>query len=169
MTRDLVAGLVALFLIFVAFSLLAALDAHRRRRERLRREAVTRGRTIVAELPLGRDLTLVCEDPSHFYYGERTIDKADIRAVRLLVNGVPVVSSLSRRAPASDAAPAAGFEDRPEGIAHDRWDVVIETMNGTILVECGAIRERISQELAQKIFDAVRRDLEARDATTPPR
>ena len=48
------------------------------------------------------------------------------------------------------------FEDRPDGIARDRWDVAIETVDGPVLVECGAIRERVSQELARKIFDAVR-------------
>ena len=47
----------------------------------------------------------------------------------------------------------------PDGIARDRWDVAIETVQGTILVECGAVRERVSQELARKIFDAVK-DLE---------
>jgi hypothetical protein len=57
------------------------------------------------------------------------------------------------------------FEDRPEGIARDRWDVAIETINpqqGTILVECGAVRERVSQELARRAFDAVRTDLQNR-------
>ena len=48
------------------------------------------------------------------------------------------------------------FEDRPEGIARDRWDVAIETADGTALVECGAIRERVSQELARAVFDAVK-------------
>ena len=33
------------------------------------------------------------------------------------------------------------------------------------LVACGAIRERISQELARAVFDAVKRDIERRDAT----
>jgi hypothetical protein len=37
-------------------------------------------------------------------------------------------------------------------------------VTGTTLVECGAIRERVSQELARTVFDAVRRELEARDA-----
>ncbi len=55
------------------------------------------------------------------------------------------------------------FEDRPEGIARDRWDVAIERGDGTTLVECGAIRERISQELARAVFDAVKRDIERRD------
>jgi hypothetical protein len=55
------------------------------------------------------------------------------------------------------------FEDRPEGIARDRWDVAIESVDGTTLVECGAIRERISQELARAVFDAAKRDIERRD------
>ncbi len=55
------------------------------------------------------------------------------------------------------------FDDHPEGIARDRWDVAIETTEGTVLVECGAIRERVSQELARGVFDAVRRSVELRD------
>jgi hypothetical protein len=55
------------------------------------------------------------------------------------------------------------FDDRPEGIARDRWDVAIETVKGTVLVECGAIRERVSQELARAVFDAVKRDVERRN------
>jgi hypothetical protein len=42
--------------------------------------------------------------------------------------------------------------------------VAIETTAGTVLVECGAIRERISQELARKVFDAVRSDVERGNA-----
>jgi hypothetical protein len=36
---------------------------------------------------------------------------------------------------------------------------------GTTLIECGAIRERVSQELARTIFDAIKADLEMRDRT----
>jgi hypothetical protein len=36
-------------------------------------------------------------------------------------------------------------------------------VTGTTLVLCGAIRERVSQELARVVFEAVKRDLEARD------
>ena len=35
---------------------------------------------------------------------------------------------------------------------------------GTVLVECGAIRERVSQELARAVFDAVKREVERRNA-----
>jgi nicotinamide mononucleotide (NMN) deamidase PncC len=41
--------------------------------------------------------------------------------------------------------------------------VAIETVTGTTLVECGAIRERVSQELARTVFDAVQADMEMRD------
>jgi hypothetical protein len=71
---------------------------------------------------------------------------------------------VSRRHAQTTAHPA-GFEDRPEGIARDRWDVAIETVTGTVLVECGAIRERVSQELARTVFDAVKRDVERRNAS----
>jgi hypothetical protein len=42
--------------------------------------------------------------------------------------------------------------------------VAIEAINGATIVACGAIRERVSQELARAVFDAVKRDLERRDA-----
>jgi hypothetical protein len=38
--------------------------------------------------------------------------------------------------------------------------VAIETDTGVTLVECGAIRERVSQELARRIYDAIRLELE---------
>jgi hypothetical protein len=57
------------------------------------------------------------------------------------------------------------IEDQPEGILRDRWDVAVEKVTGTVLVECGAIRERVSQELARKIFDAIKTELEQRDRT----
>jgi len=42
-----------------------------------------------------------------------------------------------------------------------RWISKAETVTGTVLVECGAIRERVSQELARAVFDAVKRVVEA--------
>jgi hypothetical protein len=153
--RDLVAGLVASALAFVALSLLTTLHVYRRRHQRARQGEIERGRTIIVELPTDPELTLFTEDVEHFYYGTTAIEKREIAAVRILINGSPIAASVSPRwKPTGHVQPTA-FEDRPEGIARDRWDVAIETLNGTILVECGAIRERVSQELARKIFDAV--------------
>ena len=111
---------------------------------------------------------LFTEDAVRFYYGERSIDKDLIAAVRVLINGSPIAAYVSRRHPEGAARQATSFDDRPEGIARDRWDVAIETVTGTVLVECGAIRERVSQELARAVFDAVKRDLEQRDSDQYP-
>jgi hypothetical protein len=51
-------------------------------------------------------------------------------------------------------------------MGHDRWDVEIETVTADILVECGAIRERVSQEIARAVFDAVKQELERGEVTT---
>lgn len=172
--RDIVAGVVALALLFVALSLATTLRQMRRRRQRAIDSERALGRTVVAEIPASEDLVLFSEDAVRFHYGDQSIDKDLIIAVRVLINGAPIAAYVSTRH-ADDAArrQATSFEDRPEGIARDRWDVAIETLVGTTVVECGAIRERVSQELARAVFDAVKRDLERRDhhstSETPPR
>jgi hypothetical protein len=162
--RDIVAALVALLLLVAAASLATTLSVYRRRRQRVRDSERALGRTIVTELPVGDELVLFSEDPVRFFYGERSIDKDLIVAVRVLINGAPIASSESSRY-AREAARSqpTSFEDRPEGIARDRWDVAIEMVTGTVLVECGAIRERVSQELARAIFDRVKSELERLD------
>jgi hypothetical protein len=165
--RDAVAALVAAALIFFALSLLTSLHFYRKRQRSVRADELARGRTIVVELPTDPELTLVTEDAEHLYYGATTIDKNAIMAVRVLINGSPIAAFVSPRWESAQRLQPTAFEDRPEGIARDRWDVAVETATGTTLVECGAVRERVSQELARKVFDAVKADMEAR-ATTPP-
>jgi len=160
--RDVVAGLVAVILLLAAASLATTLTGYRQRRQRARDSERALGRTLIAELPISDELVLVSQDDHRFYYGDRSIDKDLITAVRVLINGSPIAAYVSRRHPVADVQ-ATSFEDRPEGIARDRWDVAVETLKGTTLIECGAIRERVSQELARTIFDAIRSDLERRD------
>src|SRR6185436_5042398 len=162
--RDVFAALAALVLLLVAASLATTLQTYRRRRLRARDSERALGRTVIAEIPAGDDLVLFSQDESRFYYGERSVDKDLIVAVRVLINGSPIASYVSTRHPEGVERHATSFEDRPEGIARDRWDVALETVTGTTLVECGAIRERVSQELARAVFDAVKQDLERRDA-----
>jgi hypothetical protein len=163
--RDLVAGVIAVALLLIAASLATTLHFFRRRRLRARAAERERGRAVIAEIPAADDLVLVSEDATAIYYGDRTIPKADIVAARVLINGAPIAAVLSNRHPGASALHPTSFEDRPEGIARDRWDVAIETTAGTMLVECGAIRERVSQELARAVFDAVKRDVEKRNAS----
>ena len=161
--RDAVAALIAAALIFFALSLLTSLHFYRKRQRAVRDDELARGRTVIVELPTDPELTLFTEDAGHFYYGAAAIDKNAIMAVRVLINGSPIAAFVSPRWEAALHLQPTAFDDRPDGIARDRWDVAIETETGTILVECGAVRERVSQELARKVFDAVRADM----ATTP--
>src|SRR5262245_38106156 len=133
--RDLVAGLVAAVLVFAALSLLTTLHFYRRRHERARDAEAERGRTILVELPTDPELTFVSEDAEHFYYGDRPIAKNEIVAGSVLINGSPIASVASPRWQSSRRPEPASFEDRPEGIARDRWDVSIETLTGSILIE----------------------------------
>ena len=158
--RDVIAGVIAAALLLVAARLATTLRLYRRRRERTRDAEGALGRTIVAEIPTEDELVLVSEDGQRFYYGDRSVDKDLIAAVRVLINGSPIAVFVSRRVGQRPSAEATSFEDRPDGIARDRWDVAIETATGTTLVECGAIRERVSQELARAVFDAVKRAME---------
>ncbi len=162
--RDLAALLIAIALLVVAASLATTLRLYRRRRERARDSERALGRVIIAELPIGEDLTLFSEDGGRFYYGERSIDKDLIAAVRVLINGTPIAAVVSARHARDAAIHPTSFEHREEGIARDRWDVAIEMVTGTVLVECGSIRERVSQELARAVSDAVNRDVAARNA-----
>ena len=161
--RDLVAAGVALLLLVIAASLATTLTFYRKRRRQNRDRERALGRTIIAEIPADDDLVLVTEDSRQFHYGARSVNKDGIAAVRVLINGAPIAACVSTRHADRAATQPTSFEDRPEGIARDRWDVAIESVDGTTLVECGAIRERISQELARAVFDAVKRDIERRD------
>jgi hypothetical protein len=161
--RDFVAAGVALLLLIVAASLGTTLTVYRKRRRQNRERERSLGRTVIAEIPAEDDLVLFTEDDRQFHYGAQSVDKDTIAAVRVLINGAPIAACVSKRRAAGAAVQPTSFEDRPEGIARDRWDVAIERVDGTTLVECGAIRERISQELARAVFDAVKRDIERRD------
>jgi hypothetical protein len=164
--RDIVAWVVAVVLLVVAASLATTLQYYRRRRQRARDSEMAMGRRIVAELPTSDELVYFTEDDARFYYGDTSIDKDLVVAARVLINGAPIAATVSTRH-GSQAQTPTTLEDRPEGIARDKWDVAIETERGTIVVECGAIRERISQELARQVFDAVKEDIQKRNALNP--
>jgi hypothetical protein len=161
--RDLVAGVIAVALLLLALSLATTLHVFRRRRIRAREAEHELGRTVIAEIPAADDLVLFSEDVEAFHYGSQIVRKDSIAAARVLINGIPIAAVVSKTYKDAAALHPTSFEDRPEGIARDRWDVAIETTAGTVLVECGAIRERVSQELARAVFDAVKASVEQRD------
>jgi hypothetical protein len=167
--RDVIAAAAAVVLVFVAASLATTLQGYRRRRQRARETELALGRALIAELPIADDLVIVSQDQTHVYYGDRSVEKDLIVAVRVLINGSPIAGYVSRRHATDTPLQPSSFEDRPEGIARDRWDVAVETRRGMTLIECGAVRERVSQELARTIYDVIKADVEGRDATTPSR
>jgi hypothetical protein len=164
--RDLIAAAFAVLLLVTAVSLGSTLHMFRKTRQAQRRREHQHGRRVVAELPSGTDMILFSEDDNAFFYRDATIGKRRITAVRVLINGSPIAAYESKRFQSSLKAMPTAFKDRSKDITHDRWDVAIETIDETTLVECGAIRERISQELARRIFDCVKLDLVEQDDAT---
>ena len=160
--RDVAAGVLAIFLVIVALRLATSLTRDRRDRRRQLRDVQTRGQIVLAEIPTDDGLTLFTEDPGAFHYGDRSIPKPTIKAARVLINGAPIAASIARGYE-GNVLPAEVVEERPEGLSRDRWDVSIDTGDDTVLVECGAIRERISQDLARRVFGAVKGTIESGD------
>ena len=162
--RELTAGLIAFGLFLFALGLMSTLRFHQRSRERELSKLLASGQTIVAEIPTRDSLELFTSDNDHFRWRENAISRKEIRLVKVLINGSPLASYISRRYKSAESGDSGSFADRPEGIAHDRWDVLIRTPAGDTLIECGSIRERVSQELARLVFDAVKADMTQRDA-----
>ena len=160
--RDALFAVIAVFLLFVALRLATSLTGERRRQQRQRQAIASRGQAVLAELPTGDGVTFFTEDGEAFHYGERRIAKDSIAAARVLINGAPIAASVAPGHTDTRATPTDVVDDRPEGLSRDRWDVAIETAGESILVECGALRERISQDLARQVFGAVKASIERR-------
>ena len=166
--RDLVAVIVVLLLVGFALSMATSLHWYRRSHSKLRRAITDSGQSIVAEIPGDERLQFFTEDGDAFHWRERTILKDRIRAAHVLISGAPISACVSRRlspseVPTDDLPKRSLNFDRPSGVERDRWDVAIDVDGETVLVECGAIRERVSQELARKVFEAVKADVELRE------
>src|SRR5436305_15317495 len=110
--RDAIARPVALLLLGRAASLASTLTFYRRRRQRARDSERALGRTVIVEIPGADDLILFSEDAVRFYYGEHSIDKDLIAAVRVLINGAPIAAYESRRHARAEPPPPTSFVDR---------------------------------------------------------
>ena len=80
---------------------------------------------VIAEIPAAEDLVLFSEDPESFHYGSQVVRKDSIAAARVLINGIPIAAVVSRRHKDAAMLHPTSFEDHPEGIARDRWDVAV--------------------------------------------
>lgn len=159
--RDFVAVFVVFILVAFALSMATSLQWYKRGHSKLRRAISESGRSVVAEIPGDRGLEFFTEDAAAFHWTDRTIPKNDIRSARILISGAPISTCVSRRFPGSPPQPS-GDTDSSDMIERERWDVAIDLEDSTVLVQCGAIRERVSQELARQVFEAVKTDIELR-------
>ena len=125
-------------------------------RERARSEAESQGRRVLAEIPLaGDELVFFEEDGVCFHWAARSVAKADIVAARLLLNGNVVGTALRADAALPPPSAAEEYEGR------ERWDVLLHLAGGrTETVPCGTLREGVSREIAARVFQAVRREVE---------
>ena len=165
--RDLLAVGLAVLLVLLALSMATTLRWRYRDHARSRGQLRDEGRTVVAEVPVADRLEYFSEDAGAFYWAGRTIPKREIHAAQLLISGAPLATVRARRA---SGLAAAGTSDGPgaDAVERERWDVAIETGEERVLVECGAIRQQVSQELARSIFEAVRRAVEQHDGYHQP-
>jgi hypothetical protein len=157
MLIQLLAGLALLAALWMLFRFAMGLRWAKVSREGARSEAESRGRRVVAEIPLpGDDLDLFQEDSRRFYWGGRSVAKSQLCGARLLLNG-NVVGSLSRAGAAlPEPPPAEEYEGR------ERWDVLLYLQDGAAdRVPCGTLREGVSREIAARVFEAVRREVQA--------
>lgn len=161
--RDLVAVLVVFILIAFALSMATSLQWYKRSHSKLRRAIFDSGRAVIAEIPGDAGIQFFTEDSAAFHWSDRVISKNDIRSARLLISGAPISVCVSPRFREAAPKPSADIE-QPDMIERERWDVAIDLEDTTVLVECGAIRERVSQELARQVFEAVKTDIERRHA-----
>jgi hypothetical protein len=120
-------------------------------REGSRTAEESRGRKVVAEIPLPDELLLFLEDDAGFYWGGSQARKSEILGGRMLLNGGVIGSFARPGAALPDPPPAEEYEGR------ERWDVLVYCAGRTEAVPCGSLREGVSREIAGRVFEAVRR------------
>ena len=145
------AALLLLAALWFLFRFAMALRWSKVVREGSRSAEESRGRRVVAEIPLPDELLFFLEDDAGFYWGGSQARKSEILGARMLLNG-GVIGSVSRpRVALPDPPPAEEYEGR------ERWDVIIYCQGRTEAVPCGSLREGVSREIAARVFEAVRR------------
>lgn len=159
--RTALAIIIVVILVIVALGMATSLQWYRRRHQRQRRLLEVRGQRIVAEVPVTDGLAFFAEDEGAFYWGDRLIPKDEVRGAQLLISSAPLSSVRSTRFPSREERNGSSAD--PGAIERERWDVSIDLGGDEVLVECGSIRQQVSQEMARTIYESVKRAIETRD------
>lgn len=150
------AGLLLLALLWMLFRFAMGLRWAKVSREQARQQAEAQGRRVVAEIPLGGDeLVFFEEDGRSFHWAGQSVAKAEIVAARLLLNGNVIGSAARDGGPLPPPPAAEEYEGR------ERWDVLLYRRgDAEARVPCGTLREGVSREIAARVFEAVRREVQ---------
>ncbi len=158
----LVKFLAAMALAYVVVRLLGfafGLRAQMRAREAERANQESRGRRVVAELPLEDGVVLFLEDAAGFYWRDVAVAKASLSGARLVLNGGGGAQAARAGALLPAAAAAAEFD------GSEQWEVVLHLKGAaTRRVPCGRLREGVSRDAASAVFDASKQALAASPA-----
>jgi hypothetical protein len=156
MLIQLAAGLALLALLWLLFRFAMGLRWAKVSREQARVEAESSGRRVVAEIPrAGDDLDFFQADAHGFHWGGTSVARSAIQGARLLLNGNVVGSAARPGVALPEPPPAEEFEGR------ERWDVLLHLAGGArACVPCGSLREGVSREIAARVFEAVREEVQ---------
>jgi hypothetical protein len=157
--RDFFAVILAITLAVFALSMATSLKWHRKSYINLRQKIRRQGQSIIAEIPGNKGLNFFTADEASFYWAGQTIQKDLIKAAHVLISGAPISTSRSKRFSSQISRNFEIPENQPNNFGRDRWDVAVEMADRDIVVECGAIREHVSQDLAREIFEAIRSEI----------
>jgi hypothetical protein len=152
MLLQILAAALFIVLLWSLFRLAMGLRWTKLLRQAAERVELERGRRLVAELPLTEGVLLFLEDDGSFFWGPERVTKPDIAGARVLLNGAVIGSWAHRDVTLPEPPRPEPYEGR------ERWAVELYLRDGRRLeVRCGALREGVSREAAQAVFEAVRR------------
>jgi hypothetical protein len=118
----------------------------------MREAEESRGRRVVAEIPVGGDeMLLFLEGGGAFRWGSEEVRKEQIVGGRLRLNRGILASWARPGRVLPEPESAEDFEGR------ETWDVLLYLDDGTTrAIPCGTLREGVSREIAARVFHATR-------------
>jgi hypothetical protein len=163
MLLQILAAALLIVLLWSLFRLSMGLRWTKLVRQAAERSELERGRRVIAELPLPEDVLLFLEDEVSFFWGDERVGKREIAGARVLLNGAVIGAWARQEGTLPEPLRPEPYEGR------ERWAVELYLHDGQRReVRCGALREGVSREAAQAVFEAVRRAAQKQAVAAQP-